>query len=79
MFGDPRNGTAISGVDSRRVLTVCHAGDEICRGGEQVMTAHLNYSADATGAAGFVYGTAGAELGIMSMRMKRVVMGGLGF
>lgn len=34
MFGDPKNGTAIAGVDNTKVMTICHAGDNICQGGE---------------------------------------------
>ncbi|PBP21072.1 cutinase [Diplocarpon rosae] len=30
MFGDPKNGTALNGVDASRVMTICHAGDDIC-------------------------------------------------
>lgn len=41
LFGDPKNGTAIQGVDAKRVLTICHAGDDICMGGDDVGLAHL--------------------------------------
>ena len=45
LFGDPKNGTAVQGVDASRVLTICHSGDDICKGGDDVGLAHLNYSA----------------------------------
>jgi cutinase len=44
LFGDPKNGSAIAGVDASKVLTVCHAGDNICMGGDKIGIAHLNYS-----------------------------------
>ncbi|TVY49445.1 Cutinase [Lachnellula occidentalis] len=77
LFGDPKNGTALQGIDARKVLTLCHAGDDVCKGGDEVGAAHLNYSADAGEAAMFVLGSAGGELGITSRRM-RTVGGGLG-
>ncbi|TVY44579.1 Cutinase [Lachnellula subtilissima] len=70
LFGDPKNGTALQGVDARKVLTVCHAGDDICKGGDGVGAAHLNYSVDAGEAAMFVLGSAGSGLGITSRRMR---------
>jgi cutinase len=54
LFGDPRNGTAVQGVDAGRTMVVCHAGDNICQGGDLILPAHLNYSSDATAAAMFV-------------------------
>ena len=69
MFGDPKNGTAIQGVDASRVLTVCHTGDDICKGGDSIGISHLNYSADAGSAAMFALGSV-ATLGITSQRMK---------
>lgn len=72
MFGDPKNGTAINGVDASKVLTVCHAGDNICAGGNKIGLAHLNYSADAGGAAMFALGGV-AMLGITSASMKNVL------
>ncbi len=53
LFGDPRNGTAVQGIDAARVMTACHAGDNICAGGDLVLPAHLNYSSDAPAAAMF--------------------------
>ena len=69
LFGDPKNGTALNGVDAKKVLTICHTGDDICQGGDDVGLAHLNYSADAGTAAMFALGGV-AELGITSQRMK---------
>ncbi|KAH9222133.1 cutinase [Leptodontidium sp. 2 PMI_412] len=74
MFGDPKNGTAISGVDGRRVKTFCHEGDDICKGGDRVLRDHLTYSRDARGAAMWVMGSV-ADLGISSMRMGEVGIG----
>jgi cutinase len=54
LFGDPLNGTAVTGVPAARATTICHAGDDICRQGSIVSPAHLNYSLDAASAAMFV-------------------------
>ncbi len=45
LFGDPKNGTGVSGVEDAKVLIVCYAGDDICKGGDVVGSAHLDYSA----------------------------------
>ncbi|PBP28852.1 cutinase [Diplocarpon rosae] len=68
MFGDPKNGTALNGVDASRVMTICHAGDDICAGGAKVTKDHLTYSLDAERAAMFALGSV-ATLGITSQRM----------
>ncbi|KAK1998746.1 cutinase [Colletotrichum falcatum] len=54
LFGDPLGGAAVPGVDGTRLLVVCHAGDNICEGGDLVLSPHLNYSDDAPTAALFV-------------------------
>ncbi|KAF9870068.1 cutinase [Colletotrichum karsti] len=54
LFGDPLGGRAIPGVDSSRLLVVCHTGDNICQGGDFIFDPHLNYSLDAPTAALFV-------------------------
>lgn len=55
LFGDPRNGTAISGIDPARVLSFCNAADDICaKGGDIVTLDHLTYNRDAPAAAMFV-------------------------
>jgi cutinase len=72
LFGDPKNGTAINGVDASKVLTICHAADNICKGGDAISISHLNYSANAVEAAMFALGGV-AMLGITSERMKTVV------
>jgi len=69
LFGDPKNGTAITGVDAKRVLTVCHAKDDICAGGDAIGLAHLDYAKNAGQAAMFALGGV-AEVGITSQRMK---------
>lgn len=76
LFGDPKNGTAIQGVDASKVMTFCHAGDDICKGGDDVRLAHLNYSLNAGQAASFALGGM-AKLGITSQRL-RPASGGLG-
>ncbi|KAH7383696.1 cutinase-domain-containing protein [Cadophora sp. MPI-SDFR-AT-0126] len=73
LFGDPNNGTVIQGVESARVRTFCHAGDDICKGGDAVLKDHLTYAKDARTAAMWAMGSV-AELGITSMRMN----GGIG-
>ncbi|KAH8680585.1 putative cutinase [Xylariales sp. PMI_506] len=54
MFGDPDEGQTISGIDSSKVLTVCHSGDDICLDGDLILLAHLTYAEDAGTAATFV-------------------------
>ncbi|PMD23136.1 carbohydrate esterase family 5 protein [Hyaloscypha hepaticicola] len=77
LFGDPKNGTAIQGIAADKVLTICHTGDDICKGGDDISLSHLNYSLDAGTAAMFALGSAGAKLGITSQKM-RPAGGGLG-
>ena len=36
LFGDPKNGTAVPNIDSKRVWSICHAGDQICQGKDHV-------------------------------------------
>lgn len=64
LFGDPRNGTAVPGVDNaQRVLSVCHAQDDICaKGGDVVTLDHLTYSQDAAQAAMFAMQRSGLGL-----------------
>lgn len=66
LFGDPRNGTAIPGVDNaQRVLSVCHAQDDICaHGGDVITLDHLTYSQNAAQAAMFAMQRSG--LGVAS-------------
>ncbi|KAL2061772.1 hypothetical protein VTL71DRAFT_7150 [Oculimacula yallundae] len=68
MFGDPKNGTKIQGVDERRVKTFCHEGDDICRGGNGVKRDHLNYVKDVRAAAEWGMRIVGGEggMGILS-------------
>lgn len=54
LFGDPRNGTAVPGIDAARVRTFCHAADAICAGDDTVTLDHLTYNRDAPAAALFV-------------------------
>lgn len=65
LFGDPRNGTAVAGVDQGRVLSLCNAQDNICaKGGDRITLDHLTYNRDAPQAAMFVMQK--SALGLMS-------------
>lgn len=44
MFGDPDKGDALPGITAAKVLTVCHAGDNICAGGALILAPHLTVS-----------------------------------
>jgi cutinase len=44
MFGDPDEGQALPGIAASKVLTVCHAGDNICDGGVLILAPHLTVS-----------------------------------
>lgn len=54
LFGDPKNGTAIENVDNSKVYTICHEGDDICKGGDDISVHHLNYVLSAPLAADWV-------------------------
>ncbi|CAK5263097.1 unnamed protein product [Mycena citricolor] len=56
IFGDPDNGSAVSGVSALRTHVVCHAGDDICLHGDLVLEPHLTYGADTPSAAAFIAG-----------------------
>ncbi|KAJ4423176.1 hypothetical protein N0V82_002170 [Gnomoniopsis sp. IMI 355080] len=63
LFGDPRNGTAVTGVDGARTISFCSAEDDICaKGGDIITLAHLTYSQNATQAAMFVMQKSGLGL-----------------
>ncbi|RDW92141.1 cutinase-domain-containing protein [Coleophoma crateriformis] len=79
LFGDPKNGTAVSGVDASKVLSICHTKDDICQGGEDIRLAHLSYGlgnngSDVKMAAAFALGGM-ANKGITSMFMDKVAVG----
>ncbi|KAB8303474.1 hypothetical protein EYC80_004892 [Monilinia laxa] len=67
MFGDPKNGTALNGIDASRVMTICNPKDDICKGGDAILPAHLGYSANAGTAAMFALSGL-ADVGITSAR-----------
>lgn len=67
MFGDPKNGTALNGIDPSRVMTICNPKDDICKGGDVIRPAHLEYSANAGTAAMFSLSGL-ADVGITSAR-----------
>lgn len=63
LFGDPRNGTAVTGTQAGRVLSLCNAQDDICaKGGDAITLAHLTYNRDAAQAAMFVMQRSGMGL-----------------
>jgi cutinase len=41
IFGDPNNGTAVTGISATKTLVICHTGDNICQHGDQVLQPHL--------------------------------------
>lgn len=59
MFGDPKNGQAIPGINAAKVKTYCNAGDIICAGGDLITLDHLIYARDASDAAKVVKSFAG--------------------
>lgn len=74
LFGDPRNGTAVAGVDQGRVLSLCNAQDDICaKGGDIITLDHLTYNRDAPQAAMFAMQR--SALGLMS---QDAMMQGMG-
>lgn len=74
LFGDPRNGTAVSGMQDARVLSLCNAQDNICaKGGDIITLDHLTYSQNATQAAMFVMQKSG--LGVASQDAMNQGMG----
>jgi cutinase len=56
IFGDPDDGQAVQGIDPSKVLVICHAGDNICQGGDLILLPHLTYAQNANQAASFVAG-----------------------
>jgi len=43
IFGDPNNGTAVTGVSAANTLVICHDGDNICQHGDAILEPHLTY------------------------------------
>jgi cutinase len=41
IFGDPNNGTAVTGISAAKTLVVCHTGNSICQHGDQVLKHHI--------------------------------------
>ncbi|KAF5393092.1 hypothetical protein D9757_001242 [Collybiopsis confluens] len=52
IFGDPDNGTDVTGVANLKVT--CHNGDNICQHGDLVLPPHLTYGADTPASAQFI-------------------------
>ncbi|GKT44522.1 cutinase [Colletotrichum spaethianum] len=53
IFGDPLNGQPVQGVPAAKTKVICHNGDNICEGGNQIRRAHLTYRDNADEAAQF--------------------------
>ncbi|KAJ7080516.1 cutA, cutinase A [Mycena epipterygia] len=54
IFGDPDNGQSVQGIPSGNLDVICHVGDDICLGGDDILPAHLTYGADTPAAAAFI-------------------------
>lgn len=52
------DGQAIPNVDSSKVDTYCHEGDDICQDGLLILPAHLTYAEDVSSAAQFAVAAA---------------------
>lgn len=44
IFGDPDNGKAVGNVPAAKTKVICHTGDNICQGGDLILTPHLTVS-----------------------------------
>lgn len=53
------NGKPVAGASAAKTKVICHTGDNICAGGDAILTPHLTYSTDAGTAAAFVATAAG--------------------
>ncbi|KAL9097476.1 MAG: hypothetical protein Q9165_000372 [Trypethelium subeluteriae] len=53
LFGDPDQGKPVGKIPSYKVSTDCHAGDNICAGGETILEPHLSYCHDVATEAAF--------------------------
>lgn len=74
LFGDPKNGTAVSGTQDAKVLSLCNVQDDICaKGGDIITLSHLTYSQNAAQAAMFVMQKSG--LGVASQDAMNQGMG----
>jgi cutinase len=41
IFGDPDNGKAVGNIPAAKTKVICHTGDNICQGGDLILTPHL--------------------------------------
>lgn len=73
LFGDPMNGTVLPGIDSAKVMSLCHQDDMVCRGQGVygVGPAHLTYRQDAQTAAMFTLSSM-SDLGISSESLSQL-------
>ncbi|KAJ5871963.1 uncharacterized protein N7529_004316 [Penicillium soppii] len=53
LFGDPKNGQALSNIPASKVYTACHAADDICKNGIIIGPPHLTYALNVDDAANF--------------------------
>ncbi|KAL1962763.1 hypothetical protein VTN77DRAFT_9217 [Rasamsonia byssochlamydoides] len=58
LFGDPDDGQPIPNVDSSKVDTYCHTGDDICQDGDLILLPHLTYAENVASAAQFAVAAA---------------------
>jgi cutinase len=58
IFGDPDNGKPVGKISAAKTKVICHTGDNICAGGDLILTPHLTYSQNAGEAATFVQANA---------------------
>ncbi|KAK2030800.1 cutinase [Colletotrichum zoysiae] len=56
ILGDPMDGQPVGTIPASKVKVICHAGDNICKGGIIITSDHTNYEQDAVSAASFVAG-----------------------
>ncbi|KAJ4405816.1 hypothetical protein N0V82_010246 [Gnomoniopsis sp. IMI 355080] len=53
-FGDPDSTSTIDGIDTSKVLVICHEGDDVCSFGDFLGPLHFTYAKDTPEAASFV-------------------------
>ncbi|KAJ4392225.1 hypothetical protein N0V93_005850 [Gnomoniopsis smithogilvyi] len=53
-FGDPVSSSSIDGIDTSKVLVICHEGDDVCDFGDFLGPLHFTYAKDTPEAASFV-------------------------
>lgn len=61
LFSNADDNQAISNVDSSKVDTYCHSGDNICVNGDLILVPHLTYAENVAAAASFAIAAAAAK------------------